>query len=1351
MKLTLTYLSIFLLVFYQNQLSAQCPPNNPPNAGPDININCGNSTNLSAVPIYNVSFTVSSAACPGLPTGGTNAFPATCDDCITGQVPIGFPFNFFGNTYTTAVIQSNGIVGFGAFTFTGFSSFAIPSGGNPNNYIAGLYTDIDIRYGGTINYQTLGTAPNRQFVVSYNNVVPYNGGSSAGPGTASFQIILNENGSFSTRISQYSANWSATTSGVLATQGCENLTGTVAVATPGRNSQDFRGIVATNPSCNTFTPVNCTFLRWQQGGTVISTLPTTSVSPNTTLTYTSFWACPSGTCTDDLVVNVAGVTTTIAPSMTTICNTQSVTITATGASSYNWSNGANTSVITVSPSSTTIYRVTGTTAGCTSTASTTITVNNLSITCPSNVTVAECNAVVTFATPSVVDVCAGCVQRPLSTILSNFNTNGVAITSTISNRFNFTLDGTNGATGTNISDGGSDMYDGGNTLNTNIATAIPYTAGVVTPNSNFGVGGSYFTQKVDNMFILAADINGISSFSISGNNGADGSGTASGFVFSITVGCQTYNVFVKQVSGASDPSINHIIIIPANAAASHTFATNTDDDAQTLSGITASTRLYYLLVSGTSGYLYTNAEIQNMTRAFLTQVSAATGGTGIATVTQTLGLPSGSNFPVGTNNITFRATSAIGVSVTCSSIIQVNPTNIPAITGTNSICNGQTTTLTASGGTSYLWSSGQNTAAISVSPAVSTTYTATTTDGNGCTATANRTVTVNALPISAITGINSICNGQPTTLTASGGTSYLWSSGQNTAAISVSPAVNTTYTATTTDGNGCTATANRTVTVNALPTATITGVFTVCNNSNTTLTASGGTSYLWSSGQNTASINISPIATTTYTVTTTNINSCTATTSQSVSVNTSSTVPSLPIIPASRCPNTSVTLAATGGTTGTGSNLVWYSGVAGSGTLLGTGANLTVSPASTTTYYVRREGTCNTTTDASVLIDVKVYIYALNGTNTNTYCTDDLGWQHFFTGNEIILSVQGSIAGAAVGFPLATIYDNGTFRQNPAINPAAVCSGGFTPGEERFEMARAWNFDMGGAGVVPPYNVRFYHRPSERAAIETAAINWMSTYASCSYSYKYAVPLGFYWFKNTVGAYVAPQFDGLHLTGTVGTTAGGINYAQYAGVNSFSGGSGSVILVPNALLPLSYTYFKGEDKGDYNQLTWETTAELNNAKFEVERSVDGINFEYIGEKTGAGTSNQVHNYSFDDSNRWIGLNYYRLRQVDFDGNSSLSNTIVLYNGTNEKGYLFYPNPTQNSVNYQFTTTQIDEVTVEIIDVLGRKLITKNYSVAAGSNNLLIDMSNLIAGTYVIRATHLNSQTIHSKSMVKISE
>ncbi|MBK8425853.1 MAG: hypothetical protein IPL27_07750 [Lewinellaceae bacterium] len=230
-------------------------------------------------------------------------------------------------------------------------------------------------------------------------------------------------------------------------------------------------------------------------------------------------------------------------------------------------------------------------------------------------------------------------------------------------------------------------------------------------------------------------------------------------------------------------------------------------------------------------------------------------------------------------------TDANGCSATKTITVTVNPQPNAAVSGTSTICSGGSTSLTASGGGTYLWNTGATSAVITVSPTSTTTYTVTVTGANGCTKTATRTVTVNAQPNAAATAVPAtICPGQNSIITATGGGTYAWSTGATTASITVSPAVTTTYTVTVTGANGCTKTATATVTKGSTPTPAITGTNVVCDGSSTTLTASGGTSYLWSTGATTAAINVSPSAQTIYIVTVTNAAGCTATASEAVQV-----------------------------------------------------------------------------------------------------------------------------------------------------------------------------------------------------------------------------------------------------------------------------------------------------------------------------------------------------------------------------------------------------------------------------------------------------------------------------------
>ena len=204
--------------------------------------------------------------------------------------------------------------------------------------------------------------------------------------------------------------------------------------------------------------------------------------------------------------------------------------------------------------------------------------------------------------------------------------------------------------------------------------------------------------------------------------------------------------------------------------------------------------------------------------------------------------------PTVTTTYTVTGTSN-GCSATATQLINVNPTpNIIINSTNNSICAGQTTTLTVSGATSYSWSSGETTSSITVSPIANTTYTVTGTS-NGCSSTATQLVNVNSIPTVLVNSTaNVICSGQSTSLTASGANTYAWNSGQTTASISVNPNSTTVYTVVGTS-NGCSASATSSITVNPLPQVTISSTSdTACLN-NGTITLIGNPSGGVYSGQ----------------------------------------------------------------------------------------------------------------------------------------------------------------------------------------------------------------------------------------------------------------------------------------------------------------------------------------------------------------------------------------------------------------------------------------------------------------------------------------------------------------------
>ncbi|MEO5570880.1 MAG: choice-of-anchor L domain-containing protein [Bacteroidia bacterium] len=246
-----------------------------------------------------------------------------------------------------------------------------------------------------------------------------------------------------------------------------------------------------------------------------------------------------------------------------------------------------------------------------------------------------------------------------------------------------------------------------------------------------------------------------------------------------------------------------------------------------------------------------------------------------AAATQTINLATAGSFTV-------TVTNANGCTGSVSRTTIVNPLPVPNITGTTSICQGTSTAFNAGPGYSvYAWSTGA--AGQTISAGTSGTYTVTVTDANGCKASDNINLTVNPLPVPAITGNNTFCQGASSVLNAGGGFSnYLWNTTATTQTLNVSTSGN--YIVTVTNGFSCTASTSQNVVVNALPVPVITGTTSICQGNFTVFNAGAGyVNYAWSNAATTQAINISNAGV--FTVTVTNVNGCTGSVSKTTVVN----------------------------------------------------------------------------------------------------------------------------------------------------------------------------------------------------------------------------------------------------------------------------------------------------------------------------------------------------------------------------------------------------------------------------------------------------------------------------------
>ena len=331
-------------------------------------------------------------------------------------------------------------------------------------------------------------------------------------------------------------------------------------------------------------------------------------------------------------------------------------------------------------------------------------------------------------------------------------------------------------------------------------------------------------------------------------------------------------------------------------------------------------------------------------------------------------------------------TNAAGCTAT-SAPVAITAATVPTVSvtpnGPVSFCTGGNVVLnsTASAGTTYLWSNGATTPNITAT--ASGVYFVTVTNAAGCQASSNnivvsaqQTFTASATALSPTT----VCAGTPVTLVASPGSSYLWSNGATTQGVNVT--AGGPITVTVTNASGCTGTsAPISVTVLPVPNATINagGPLTFCQGGSVNLTATGGTSYNWSTGANTAALSAN--ASGIYVVTVTAANGCTDTEQATVTVN---AVPSANVVMDGNsvlCPGETLTLSAAPGNT-----YAWTTGASTS--------EITVSTAGTYGVVVTSANGCSANSgniiltagnaSASTLDVTALDAYTLNGVEYTT-------------------------------------------------------------------------------------------------------------------------------------------------------------------------------------------------------------------------------------------------------------------------------------------------------------------------------------------------------------------------------
>lgn len=725
-----------------------------------------------------------------------------------------------------------------------------------------------------------------------------------------------------------------------------------------------------------------------------SALNPITVTPSGTTTY-SVTGTDANLCTNSATVTVTQnppAVIGITPSATTICNGGSVTLTGTGGFTYGWNTGEMTPSITVSPTVSTTYTVGSQNInGCTGSATILITVNpkptiNATAT-PASVCPGVQSSLAATGGVSYAWSPGGAIGTPVNvtpastTIYSVTGTDGNNCTNTASVTLNVFTAPTVGlvaatspiceGTSTTLTASGAINYSWSNGLPagvSNLVSPVSTTTYSVTGtdiNNCSAVASATLNVNPKPTILAIATPSTLCTGQSTILNGSGGvsyswdNGLGNGNNFSVTpLANTTYGVTGTDGNNCTNTASVLVNVAPCSVPTASVTASDND--------ICVGQSITY--TDNSSG-----VNVDTWAWTFVGGMVASSGLQGPHTITYNT---------AGNYNVTLSVTDDNGTDDTTFTIIVRDLPVVSASATANPVCSGSPTNLTAIGALTYVWTGGSNANPYSVNPTGTTIYSVTGTDINGCQNSSTVTVNVNALPsITLNASANNFCAGNPTTLTASGGVSYIWNQGLSGTANTVNPTTNTTYAITGTDGNDCENTASVAITVIAAPTVIASAnPTTVCAGQPAVLTGSGtALAYSWDGGSTlTNPITAYPTTTTIYVVGGGNISGCTATASVTVTVNPAPTI-TANATPAAVCVGGSAVLTAGGGVT-----YEWTGGIP-------TNPN-TVIPAATTTYSVTGTDGSGCTNIASVLVTVNALptVSVVFPSEVATACKDSL-------------------------------------------------------------------------------------------------------------------------------------------------------------------------------------------------------------------------------------------------------------------------------------------------------------------------------------------------------------------------
>ncbi|MEP7165143.1 MAG: T9SS type A sorting domain-containing protein [Ferruginibacter sp.] len=185
-------------------------------------------------------------------------------------------------------------------------------------------------------------------------------------------------------------------------------------------------------------------------------------------------------------------------------------------------------------------------------------------------------------------------------------------------------------------------------------------------------------------------------------------------------------------------------------------------------------------------------------------------------------------------------------------------------------------------------------------------------------------------------------------------------------------------------------------------------------------------------------------------------------------------------------------------------------------------------------------------------------------------------------------------------------------------------------------------------------------------------------------------------------------------------------------------------------LPVQFLNVTAHQKGSGVAIDWSTASEFNNKYFDVEKSTDGgISWSVVTTMQSKGNGNTTKNYTSYDAKPVAGPNYYRIKQVDMDGTSKYSNTVVFKLNIVKTDVSVLANPFNSNITIDFLSTHNQVVSGRLFDMTGKQVLSQQLNISKGSTRKIIEgVSSLNRGIYILHIVDENGVIIYNDKLMK---